>query len=560
MASGPGSRVEEQPPALPAKQHRLLSSRCSSVELDCAMLSPVALHYQNYTCDEVFPEPTDCHATQCPIHQRYDPSRHQVRFFSDGTPPPVPKKRLARTLSLPGNNAPQLSPLSPLQIHPQNFDNPLYMLAPIPDTRFDEDAEEFGASTGSPVPLLSFSQLSFDTPDEHLPYLFGGFDNQRIVSQGIQCRHLLFLRSTAQSVEAGITLQGGATERDVSSYRPQDFLLREGNEPEQIGDTVYYSLHSPKLPGRMLGLRVLKQPDGASSDQTKHKPSHVNVQDVIAHFQGSSSLRNDSRNFQTQDPSHPFKSDCTAAQPRGGGSSECAAAHVSINLTSVQSFLQKGLLVSVERDLPRATLEDFVQDHSSLQSTDCSHYDRRVCALLLQILTGSQHLYNISATAVELRPRRIFLVWPSRENEEGEKELEHDASETERGHKSSRWKEEMEWGNTEEKGKIQMLWRTHGSPRVVLTPLSPATSVPNPLSYIKSQIGALIQYCLHSQDSLTPLDSGPNMSTSSHRRGLFTWPLGCRVSAAGHRWPTWWPCFRFSSGGRMSHSSNTEAP
>lgn len=71
----------------------------------------------------------------------------------------------------------------------------------------------------------------------------------------------------------------------------------------------------------------------------------------------------------------------------------------------------------------------------------------------------------------------------------------------------------MEWG------KIQRLWRTHGSPRVVLTPLS-APSVPNPLTSIKSQIGALIQHCLNSRDSLTPLDSGPNLSLSSHRRGL----------------------------------------
>ncbi|KAM6938405.1 inactive tyrosine-protein kinase PEAK1 [Lycodopsis pacificus] len=511
MASGPGSRAEEQPPVLPVKQHRRLSSRRSSVESDCAMISPVGLQHQTYACDDVFPETTDCHAAQCPIHQRYD--RHQVRFFSDGTPPPVPKKRLARTLSLPGNNEPELSPLSPLQRHPQNFDNPLYMLAPIPDTYFLGETEEFEAVSGSPVPLLSFSQLSFDTPDEHLPYFFSGFDDRRVVSRGIQHRHLLFLRSTAQSVAAGILLQGEAAERDVTSRLPQDFLLCEGSEPKQIGDTVYYSLHSPKLPGRMLGLRVHKQTDGASSAHTKHQPPHVNVQDVIAHFQGSSTLRTDSSISQAQGPSRRLQSDCTAANPQGGGSTECAAAHASVNLTSVQSFLQKGLSVSVERDLPRATLEDFVQESSSLQSTDCFDYDRRLCVLLLQIITGSQHLYSISATAAELRPRGIFLVWPGGESEEGENKLEHDAPETKRGHKTSRRKEEMEWG------KIQALWRTHGSPRVVLTPLS-APSVPDPLTSIKSQIGALIQYCLNSQDSLTPLDSGPNLSLSSHRRGL----------------------------------------
>lgn len=130
------------------------------------------------------------------------------------------------------------------------------MLAPIPDTYFHEETEEFRPVVGSPVPSLSFSQLSFDTPDEHLPYLFSCLDDQRVVFQGIQHRHLLFLRSMARSMEAGTLLQV-ATERDVSSYQPQDFLLCEGSEPKRVGDRVYYSLHSPKLPGRLLGLRVM---------------------------------------------------------------------------------------------------------------------------------------------------------------------------------------------------------------------------------------------------------------------------------------------------------------
>ncbi|XP_034738467.1 inactive tyrosine-protein kinase PEAK1 [Etheostoma cragini] len=519
MASGPGSRAEEQPPALPVKQHRSHSSRCSSVGSDCVTLSPVGL--QNYTYSDVFPEPTDCHAAQCPIHQRYDPSQHQTRFFSDGTPPAVPKKKLARTLSLPGTNGPQNSPLSPLsslsplQRHPQNFDNPLYMLAHIHDPIHGE----FKSVRGSPVPLPSFSQLSFDTPDENLPFLFSGLEDQRVVSQGIQHRHLLFLRSMARSVEAGVLLQREATERDVSSYQPQDFLLCEGSEPAQIGDTVYYSLHSPKLPGRMLGLRVHKQTDEASSAPTKHQSLHVNVQDVIAHFQASNNPRNDSSAFKTQDPSRPFRPNCTVAKPPGGGSTEHATAHGNINLLSAQSFLQKGLLVSVERDLPNATLEDFVQDNSSLQSTDCSDYDRQVCTLLVQILMGTQHLYT-SAIAAELRPQRIFLVWPNRENEKGDNKLEQDAPEIKRGCKSSIWKDKMEWGKTENKGKIQMLWRTHRSPRVVLTPLTSALSDPHSLTEIKFQIGVLIQYCLNSQESLTPLDSVPTVSKSSYRRGL----------------------------------------
>lgn len=159
------------------------------------------------------------------------PSRHQVRFHSDETPPPIPKKRQARTFSLPSAAAPPLSPLSPLPSKP-------------PKTFFhDQDP-----------PISSLSELSFDTPDEHLPHLFRNFEDQRVVFQGIQHRQTLFLQSVAQSIDAGILVQEGAPEGDEHQYLPEDFLLHE--KFTNIGGTVYYSLCCPKLPGRGLALRV----------------------------------------------------------------------------------------------------------------------------------------------------------------------------------------------------------------------------------------------------------------------------------------------------------------
>ncbi|KAM3876113.1 uncharacterized protein ACN63O_022885 [Diretmus argenteus] len=336
MESGTASRAEGQtgPPALPIKQRRSQFSRSSSVDSDCGMFIPLGLQHHSHTCHDVFSDPTDCHAAQCPIHQRYDHFHgHQERFFSDGIPPPVPKKRLARALSLPGDSIPPPSPLfptSPLQLHShaQNFDNPLYMLTPIRDTRFLEEREDVKPVKRSPVPSPSLSQLSFDTPDEDLPYLFSSFDDHRVVSQGIQHRHLLFLRSVAQGVEAGILLPGEASDRDVSSYRPQDFLLCEGHKPKQIGDALYYSLHSPKFPRRVLSAR-------------------------------------------------------------------------------------KGYSVSVERDLPQATLEDFIQESRPLQSSEPLLYERQNetsglqmadMAVLLQVLLWGPHArffkfnYNSSTT------------------------------------------------------------------------------------------------------------------------------------------------------------------
>lgn len=232
------------------------------------------------------------------------------------------------------------------------------------------------------------------------------------------------------------------------------------------------------------------------------------MQRVIAHFQPCNTTRNDTSVLPTGDPSDLFKQGCSVAKPPGGGSTD----H---DRPSIQSFLLKGHTVSVERDLPQYTLEDFVQNSSLLQSADCLDYDRQVCVLLLQIIIGSQHLRNISAPAAELRPQEIFLVWPYREKQEERKMVEQNASEI----KTTRL-EEGGWKKTEKKGKIQMLWRTHGSPRVVLTPVSSALHLPHTLIDIKSQIRDLIQYCFHSKESLTSPGSSPILSKSSYRKGI----------------------------------------
>ncbi|XP_029905486.1 inactive tyrosine-protein kinase PEAK1 [Myripristis murdjan] len=532
MEPGPGSSADTQPPALPVKQRRSQWSRESSLDSDCVMLSPVGSQHQHYAHNDVFSEPTDCHAAQCPIHQRYDHSRHQERFFSDGTPPPVPKKRLVRALSLPSADIPPPSPLFPVfHSHHQNFDNPLYMLAPIPDIQSHAERED--PLKKSPVPTLSLSQLSFDTPDEHLPYLFSSFGDQGVVSQGIQHCHLLFLRSMAESVEAGVLLQG-ESERNAGSYQPKDFLLSEGFKAKQIGNALYYRLHSPKFPKRVLGVRVHKWINGAPPAHASHQPSHVNVQEVIVHFPTDITLKNDCNMFK-QDPmaaSPPSPLDCTAAKLPCGGSAEFAKTQPDCensNVPTVLSLLQMGHAVSIERDLPHITLEDFIQDSQSLQSAEASLYERQVCVLFLQIVKGLQHMCNSGATVVELRPQDIFLVWPRKER--GEKtegeimtELEQDASERgemERGVTKS--KTEMEWEKVGwKKERVQMLWRAWGAPRVVLTSQPTYVSVPHPSASIKSQIGALLKRCLHPQDSLASLTEGSAaaLAKSPHTRGL----------------------------------------
>ncbi|KAM6921138.1 inactive tyrosine-protein kinase PRAG1 [Xenentodon cancila] len=516
MASASDSRVEERPPALPVKQRRF-----SSVDSDSIILSPTRLQHQNYACSDVFQDYADCHAAQCPIHHHHDLSKQQVRAFSDTTPPPVPKK-LSRSLSHPVTNmsAPSPpSPLSPRQRHSQNFDNPLYMMTRIPDAFFQE-AEDIRTTRGSPVPLPSLSQLSFDTPDDHLPSVFSDFEDQQVVSQEIQHHLLLLLRGMAQSVEVRSLLQGEATERGMTSYQPQDFLVCERSKPKQIGDSVYYSVCSPDFPKRVLGLKVHEQMGDPPAARAKHRPSHVNVQDLIAYFQPSDILKKHNATLQFPTESCcSSRSDCSDSDPPAGSSTEVAADSSSAHVCTVESLLQRGGSASVERDLPDATLDDFVQEAVSLPSTECSDYARQVCVLLLQILMGAHHLHSNDAAAV-LRPREIFLVWPKWKRDVVENEMRLGVSDGLRGLKNSRREEEMEWAKTERTGKIQALWKTRGSPRVVLVPQASAPSFAPPLTSIKSQIGDLIQFCLQPQENSTSLGSVPTLFKCSYRRGL----------------------------------------
>lgn len=252
----------------------------------------------------------------------------------------------------------------------------------------------------------------------------------------------------------------------------------------------------------LISLQVHKQADETSPAPVKNQPPHVNVQDIIAYFQPSTA-------------SSASPPDCTPATPPGGSSTEYGADPENASVPDVQSFLLRGHAVSVERDLPHATLEDFVRESRPLQSAERLDYDRQVCSLLLQILMGSHHLYKNSASAAELRPQEILLVWSSRETETGEDKTKQEAL---KGSKTSSQKEEMEWEKTEEKGRVQMLWRTQGSPHVVLVPSSSAPSAPPPLASIKFQIADLIKFCLRPQECSPSLDSAPYIS--SYQKGL----------------------------------------
>lgn len=219
-----------------------------------------------------------------------------------------------------------------------------------------------------------------------------------------------------------------------------------------------------------LFVQVQKQTD--QSPPTGAKQQHVNVQHVVAHFQPQS---------EATLPPNDLNAACSVTNPPLGGST-CNPDH---DVPSVRGLLLKGYAVSVERDRPHLTLEEFVEQSRSVQNTSSVAHHRQLCVLLLQVITGSHHLYN-SGCAAKLRPAEIMLVWPPKGAEE---------------------REDLR----------------RGSPRVVLSLDSSYCGGPHLLGYIKTQIGALIQYCLSNQENLT----------SSYQHGLLQLASALRTAGSG---------------------------
>ncbi|KAJ3599951.1 hypothetical protein NHX12_033903, partial [Muraenolepis orangiensis] len=470
----------------------------------------------------VLSEAPQCQAAQCPIHQGYGSSccHEEDDVFSDCAPPPVPRKKLVRTRSLPeGYNPPtypQRAPTPRVSVgrvkkhhgNAQSFDNPLYMLRPLEDALSPEHREEPRAAGGNPHSLLpastggdpttALSRLSFDTPDEQvLPYL--GSDAAG-VSQCIEQRHMLFLRSAARTVEQANLLphQGEAGGGICGvSYTPDHFQLCDGYKPRHIGEDVYYKLHCSTFPNKVLGARVYNLDDQSSTTRSIPQPPHVNMQQVLVHFSPSSSRTQEATRVLTG--THDSQPDCTPPRrPLGGGSESVDSQLVppKNNYPTIIELLERGHSVSVERDLPQATLEDFIRCRCAMQTSDPALYAKQLCVLLLQVVTGLQQLCTDQVMYIELRPSNVFLVWPSRA-----------PTESDRAERGDFVKDKEQEGSENGHAGIeaaQINWEILGAPRVVLpNPRGRTLSKHHTQSSTNAQIGGLIQHGLNPGESLT---------------------------------------------------------
>ncbi|KTG35106.1 hypothetical protein cypCar_00010564 [Cyprinus carpio] len=466
-----GASGGTSPPALPIKQRRSKSSSSSiqGLEIKLGDLHLPGPQTPLSPFSEVF-TPTYCNAVHCPIHHRYE--NHQVRFFSDDIPPPVPKKSLTRTLSLPVET---LDPPYHDHRRTSNYENPLYMIKPFHDTlKLQEEEVQVEEYQG-----LSMHKVTFDTPDEQLQSVFRSFHSHEQVPMGIQECYLQFLKNTLQNIESSIFLNEQEMEIAKTS-QPNDFILCEQQWSER---DAFYLVCCPKVPGRLFSAKVHR--GDSVSDCTMSTP-HPNIEQGLVHFPQYTATDQTSISQHAQ----------TTPEPSHGDTTEVCQQQ------TVADLLENGVSVTVVRDFPLGTLEDFVEEGHSLHSTLPEVYERRLCLLALQLVLGLQQPGHFKVIHRELKPQSVTLVWPSIMRKVAVSrgyptEIKKGSTNTDTSTGTPVITVSKEQTDNE---RMKTLWEKWGTPRLVLKShfedevLQEATSQ-------EFQLGTLLRYCLHLTDS-----------------------------------------------------------
>ncbi|XP_051980451.1 inactive tyrosine-protein kinase PEAK1-like isoform X2 [Xyrauchen texanus] len=364
-----------------------------------------------------------------------------------------------------------------------NYDNPLYMIMPFqgPLMLKEEDKEELHQAQ-------SLYQVTFDTPDEQLYGFLRNFQSIEHVSVSIQRCHLQFLRNTLQTIEMNIFLNEQDMEM-VKTTQPDDFLLCG---QQWSNRDVFYLVRCPKLPGKLFSAKVHR---GDSILDCSTFMQHPNIEQGVVHFLQCT----------TADQSYASQSETaqTTSESSHGGSTEVCQQQ------TVVSLLKKGVDVTVVRDFPLGTLDDFVEDGQILHWTHPEVYERRLCLLVLQLVLGLKHLGSNNVLHRELKPECVMLVWPSFRPVESRENPTEIKTRWDMKEMISIPKEKLD---EEMKGETcQNLWKKWGTPRVVLSSHF-EDEVFQVTTSLEFQLGNLLKNCLHLTDSGSLMWKAPQYS------------------------------------------------
>lgn len=240
---------------------------------------------------------------------------------------------------------------------------------------------------------------------------------------------------------------------------------------------------------------------------------HTNVQQVISHFPVTELFPVPERGTRVLPQDRPQEGS-SQKEMQQEGTPEGAA---DKREPSVQSLLEQGYHVTVNRDVTQGHMEEFALEGRELHHSHPEVYHRRLLLLLLQVTQALLHLKTRGIQVADLDTHNILLTWA--ENEGGRDGLQKRNEGVNNRISNCERKDVGEKQVNDHLGKLGRLWMKWGAPRVVLNLPCPATTKSSqPGASLPIHLGRLLQHCLHLPEAKVSCTT--SLPETSYSQGL----------------------------------------
>ncbi|KAG6934813.1 hypothetical protein G0U57_016224 [Chelydra serpentina] len=339
----------------------------------------------------------------------------------DPLPPPLPKKQLSRTRSLPEMQTRHYYPCKSAHFPTSHYvHNTLYEVSthsrggsrsysestegPLcGPKRYLSKSQSLGESEpwdalrkAHPVPVprhITTEELTFTTPDGELAYFFEDLESTANVHEKVMGCHLaslLHLTARVQEILGGKEEEQQLMGAELAGKKKwADFTLLDKEPCCETGDAWYYRVScASEQAQRIFAAKVHKSYPCSLSVQMSVE-AHFNIQQVLGYFADSLP-----------------KGLMPVERPQKLGQF-CPGEHEEAVSTSASPPLTQ---VAISLEVPYQTLADFVKGSRDLHSSRPGHYERLACLLLLQLCTGLEHLKQQKVAHYNIHMENLLLV------------------------------------------------------------------------------------------------------------------------------------------------------
>ncbi|XP_039371211.1 protein PEAK3 [Mauremys reevesii] len=415
------------PPPLPGKTQRELipARRRSSSQLSLPMQATGAGSSAQHGAqgDLIYSNIGEMRAHLMPAKacRGESPEKPLSEASCDPLPPPLPKKQLSRTRSLPEMQTHHYYPCKSAHFPtPHSVHNTLYEVSThsrggsrsysestegllcgpkryLPKSQSLGESEPWDAlCKAHPVPVprhITTEELTFTTPDGELVYFFEDLASTASVYEKVMGCHLaslIHLTARAQEILGGKEEEQQLTGAELAGKKKwADFTLLDKEPCCETGDAWYYRVSCASVQAQQIFAAKVHKSHPCSLSVQMSVGAHFNIQQVFGYFVDS--LPKDLM---------PVERSQKLGQLCPGEHEEAVSTSASLPLNQV----------AISPEVPYQTLADFVKGSRDLHSSRPGHYERLACLLLLQLCTGLEHLKQQKVAHYNIHMENLLLV------------------------------------------------------------------------------------------------------------------------------------------------------